>query len=100
MGLTYEDIRADAERGIAVWPQNLQAAEVFRGLRTQWRWTNGMMVGLDYNVLYAKLDRLEVPKADASRIEDEVRYMEGAVLELMNERREAQMRKRNQQGRH
>lgn len=71
----------------------MRTCTVFRDLRTQWRWTNGVMVGLDYNVLYTKLDRMAIAGEEAELVEMEIRVMESAVLELMNERREAQARK-------
>ncbi len=58
------------------------AANVFIELGSQWR-TSGMggIVGLDYNVLYRRLDRLNLSPERYDELEDEIRVMEYAALE-------------------
>ena len=92
-GLSPDDIKAEAEKGIPVWPGNEQAAGLFRDLRTQWRFTNGSRVGLDYNVLYAKFDRKGLSPDRCERLEADVRVMEYAALTVFAERRERERRK-------
>lgn len=68
-----------------VWPENWQAFEIFADLRTQW-WTGaGGPTGLNYLVLYAKLDRLGLTTDDRDALEDDIRAMEYAALDAIYE---------------
>lgn len=94
--MTAEDLKAESEAGIPVWPGCEMAARLFRDLRTQWRFTNGVRAGLDYNVLYHKLDRRGLDAQEYERIEADVRVMEYAALNLFAQRRERDKRMRRQ----
>lgn len=82
-GLTVEEASGPP---VDVWPDNLQAVNLFISLSTQWRTGSSGVVGLDYSVLYHKLDRLQLSDERYQEIEEEIRTMEGAVLDLMAER--------------
>lgn len=81
-GLTMEDFAGDV---VEVWPENERAYRVFADLRTQWRVAMGGASGLDYNVLFAKLDRMQLSPHEYDELEDDVRTMEYAALERMAE---------------
>jgi hypothetical protein len=81
-GFTLEDFETEP---VEVWPENWAAFKVFSDLRTQWR-SGGMggVTGLDYNVLFRKLDRLSLSADEYDQMEDDVRIMEASALSLIN----------------
>jgi hypothetical protein len=66
-----------------VWPDNLDAVNVFIGMATQWRPSFGGVIGLDYAALPAVLDLLAVPKKKRPAVFDDLRTMEDAALEVI-----------------
>lgn len=68
-----------------VWPENWRAFGLFASLQTQWR-TGGMggVTGLDYNVLFHKMDRMKLSAEEYEQLEDDVRTMELAALGVIN----------------
>lgn len=68
-----------------VWPDNWQAACLFVFMGTQWRVGFSGKTGIDYNVLFHKMDRLGLEPGRYEELEDEVRVMENAVLEKMQQ---------------
>lgn len=80
-GLTVEDY--EAENTAWVWPCNVPAVNVFVALGTQWRMGSGGPYGLDYSVLYHKLDRMQLSQEAREAIEDDIRTLEDAALEQM-----------------
>ena len=75
--MTLEEAQGEA---IEVWPDNLQAVNVFISLTTQWRVNANGPYGLDYNVLFRKLDRMGLTPIEYDGIEEDVRTMEDAAL--------------------
>lgn len=67
-----------------VWPDNLKAINVFLVMLTQWRWSGGNRVGLDYSALPEVWKRTNVPKKDRNDIFDALRIMEQAALDELN----------------
>jgi hypothetical protein len=76
-GLTVEEASGPP---VEIWPDNLRAVNVFIALSTQWRTSANRPYGLDYNVLYHKLDRMDLTPAEYECIEEDIRMMEGAAL--------------------
>lgn len=68
-----------------IWPENWQAFLLFHGLQTQWRTCDAGLIGLDYNVLYKKLDRLDLSREEADRLEGDVCVMEFEALATLQE---------------
>lgn len=68
-----------------VWPENWPAIKLFLSLQTQWR-TGGMggYIGLDYNVLFARLDRLKLSDQDHEWMFDDIRTIESEALSIIN----------------
>jgi hypothetical protein len=83
IGLRPEDFDGEA---VAVWPENAGAFRLLRDLQTQWRVGSGGPIGLDYNVLYHKMDRLALTPADYNDLEADMRVMEAAALAAMREK--------------
>jgi hypothetical protein len=82
-GMTAEDLECDP---VEIWPENQQAYFLFADLRTQWRMGMGGACGLDYMVLYAKLDRMGLTREETDELEQDVRAMEFEALSAMTER--------------
>jgi hypothetical protein len=82
-GLTAEDFECEA---VEIWPENQRAYFLFLDLQTQWRVGMGGATGLDYLVLFAKLDRMKAPADEAEELEQDIRVMEHEALRVMSER--------------
>lgn len=64
---------------VEVWPENWQAFRLLCDIQTQWRGAGG---GLDYNVLFRKMDRMGLTPEQYDNLENDIREMEFEVLEL------------------
>ena len=56
---------------------------LFNSLGTQWRTGAAGIIGLDYSVLYHKLDRMKLSESEYDDLEADVRTMESSALETM-----------------
>jgi hypothetical protein len=79
MGLSEADYAADAD--VEVWPENWDAILLFHSMRSQWRVGPGGPFGLDYNVLYRKMDRMNLTPERYDELEAEIQIMENAAVE-------------------
>lgn len=81
-GLTEADF---PEEVVEIWPENVQAYNLFAALRTQWR-SAGMagVLGLDYTPLFHKMDRMSLTDEEYLDLEDDIRAMECAALSAMH----------------
>lgn len=79
-GLTPEDVEPDP---VEIWPDVLPVYELFCGMSTQWRVGIAGATGLDYNVLFHKMDRLMLSAEDYELLEHDIQVMESAALETM-----------------
>jgi len=68
-----------------VWPENWPAFALFCDLQTQWRVGAMGPVGLDYNVLFHKLDRMDLAPDEYEQLESDVRTMELEALLVLGE---------------
>lgn len=66
--------------GTEVWPDNLQAVNVFISMATQWRIGPAGATGLDYNALPFVMRACDVKAADRADVLDDVRTLEDAAL--------------------
>jgi hypothetical protein len=66
-----------------IWPENVAPCNVFADISTQWRMGPNGPVGLDYNVLFRKLDRLNLTPVAYDQMEAAVRIMEDEVLSVI-----------------
>jgi hypothetical protein len=56
---------------------------LFASIGTQWRVGPVGPYGLDYNVLYRRMDRMGLTPEEYGELEEEIRAMEEAALEEM-----------------
>lgn len=89
-GLRESDFERET---IGVWPCNQRAVDLFLSIQTQWRMGPGGAVGLDYGVLYHKLDRMDLSPREYDRIEDQVRTIEFEALAVMQENHKARQKR-------
>lgn len=66
-----------------LWPENVQAVALFSRLSSQWRAGALGVVGLDYNVLFHEMDRMDLERDEYDRLFEDIRTMEAAALEEM-----------------
>ena len=81
IGLTREDFAGES---LEVLPDNEQAFLIFCSISTQWRTTGHGYTGLDYNVLFHKLDRLNLSDDEYQQLENDVGMLESAALKVLN----------------
>lgn len=63
-----------------VWSDNWLVFRLFSDLQTQWRVGASGPTGLDYMVLYRKLDRMGLSDDEYEEYERDIRVMEFAAL--------------------
>lgn len=80
LGLTVEEASGPP---VEIWPDSQVSVNLFIELCTQWRTGPGGPIGLDYNVLFHKLDRMRLKRAEYERLESNVRIMEDEALTIM-----------------
>lgn len=79
-GLNPEDVEPDP---VEIWSDVLSVYELFSSMRTQWRVGMAGATGLDYNVLFHKMDRMKLTAEDYNQLEHDIQIMESAALEMM-----------------
>jgi hypothetical protein len=82
-GLTLEEASGPS---VEVWPDNWPAIRLFDSLSTQWRTGAAGVIGLDYNVLYRKMDRLHLAESDYDALEENMRILEDEALATMRKK--------------
>lgn len=87
-GFTVEDY---AEDDFEVWPENMPAIRLFSGISTQWRTAitpKGIIIpiGLDYNVLFCRLDRLKLSDQEYEWMFNDIRAIESVAISEMNKK--------------
>ncbi len=73
-----------AEDPLEIWPENEVAFELFLSLRSQWLVGMAGATGLNYGVLFHKMDRMELTPERYDELESQVRVLEYAALNEMN----------------
>ncbi|WP_229505000.1 DUF1799 domain-containing protein [Massilia mucilaginosa] len=76
-GLTAQDFAGEA---VTPWPDNLMAFSLFQFMRTQWRIGMAGPTGLDYGVLFRKMDRMGLSPDEYDQLECDIQVMEVAAL--------------------
>lgn len=76
---------AAANEVVEIWPENWPAWELFRRLGTQWAVGMGGRTGLRYEALYPLLDRLTDGPEQWNALFEDVRVIESAALEAMQD---------------
>ncbi len=81
-GFTAEDF---AQPPVAIWPDNQAAVELFISISTQWRTGPSGMTGLDYNVLFYRLDRMQLNPEQHEQLFQAVRSIEIEALAAVHQ---------------
>ena len=85
-GLTVEEASGPP---VELWPDSVVPVNIFCELVTQWRVGPNGPVGLDYNVVFHKLDRMRLKRREYERIESAIRIMaDEAMTFLWNKRKQ------------
>ena len=80
-GLRPEDFDNEA---FEIWPENEESIALFSSLSTQWRMGFSGPIGLDYNVLFMRLDRMKLSDEKHEQLFHEVRVIESEALKIIN----------------
>ncbi|WP_288379839.1 DUF1799 domain-containing protein [uncultured Massilia sp.] len=85
LGVTEDDF---ANEAIEIWPENLQAYEVFNALATQWQFRPAGMAlapptGLNYLAVETVLRLQRIRRAEWPQLFDDIRVMEQQALLTM-----------------
>ena len=75
-GFSPEDYSEEVE----IWTDFEKAVDLFMFLGTQWRMGANGAIGLDYNVVYHKLDRMKLSDDDYAQMEADIQVLETAAL--------------------
>ena len=75
-----------ATAAVDIWPDNRQAVELFSRMGTQWRVGMSGPTGLDYNVLYRRMDRMGLTPEQYDALEQDLQVMEGTALNCMHDK--------------
>lgn len=79
--MTLDDV---ATEPVDVWPENVQAFHLFGFLSTQWRTSMSGPSGLDYGVLFHKMDRMSLSTEEYADMELQIQIMEEAALRAIH----------------
>jgi hypothetical protein len=80
LGFTLEDLATDV---VEIWPENVQAYELFCAMDTQWRIGMAGPTGLDYAALPMALRMIGAARVDWQQLMADIRVMESAALQAM-----------------
>ena len=84
LGIDPASLPARRNNDLAVLPQNRDTIRAFGVVQTQWRWTQGVRVGLDYTACQVAL---AARNFDFDKVLPGLQVMEAAVLEADTEER-------------
>lgn len=80
-GLTLADFEHDV---VEIWPDHYAAFSLFNFLATQWRVSANGPSGLDYAIMYRKMDRMNLSPSEYDQMEEDITVMERAALAEIN----------------
>jgi hypothetical protein len=82
----YLFVPKETTKDFEVWPENWRTWSLFRDMRTQWRRVgmSGAAYGLDYGVLFARMDRMRLSDHEYEETFSLIKHMECAALDEMN----------------
>lgn len=60
---------------------------LFIAINTQWRTGPRGPIGLDYSVLFRKLDRMALTPGEYDELEEDIRTMEAAALDHLHKKK-------------
>lgn len=69
---------------LLIWPENQKAVSLFSSISTQWRTGAFGPTGLDYNVLFTRMERMHLTDAAHDHLFGDVRVIEFEALRILN----------------
>jgi hypothetical protein len=78
---------------VEYWDETAAAYQLFSFMGSQWRAGTGGLIGLDYNVLFRKMDRLALSPDEYDGLELDIRIMESAAIDTMRSAADAARKK-------
>jgi hypothetical protein len=75
-----------ADEVIEIWPENERAIALFSSVSTQWRVGMGGPTGIDYNVIFSRLDRMHLTDPEYEQMFDDIRVIESEALAILNKK--------------
>lgn len=84
-GLRPEDFGNEA---FEIWPENEESILLFSSLSTQWRVGFNGPTGFDYNVLFTRMERMQLSDQKYEQLFQDIRVIESEALQLLNQRDE------------
>lgn len=69
-----------------LWPENEQSIALFSSLSTQWRIGMSGPIGLDYNVLFKRMERMKLSDEAHELMFQDIRIIESEALSILNQR--------------
>ena len=85
LGLSLADFGDDT---VEVWEENEPAISLFGSISTQWRAGPGGPIGLDYGVMFYRMDRMGLTAGEHEQLFQDMRIVESEALSEMNTRDE------------
>lgn len=80
-GLTLDDFAGDE---VECLPDCEEAFGLFSYMSNQWCYSMNGITGLNYYVLFHKMDRMKLAADDYDYLEGDIRVMESAALKIIN----------------
>jgi hypothetical protein len=80
-GLRPEDF---GDTSFALWPENEESILLFSSVSTQWRTGMCGPTGLDYNVLFTRMERMKLDDQRHERLFQDIRVIEAEALTILN----------------
>lgn len=89
LGLTWDDIAADYEKAsvFLVFPENWNTVVAFDGIKTQWRVSDGVVIGLDYSTIPFELEMLDIPRKEWPEVNQGLKVMEDVFIQHFREKK-------------
>lgn len=84
-GLRPEDFEHES---FEIWPENEKSISLFSSVSTQWRMGFSGPTGLDYNVLFARMNRMKLSDQEYEDLFQDIRVIESEALTTINTREE------------
>lgn len=71
---------------VELWPGNDRAFWLFDSISTQWRVSATAYIGLDYGVMYQKMNRMKLSETEFDQLESDMRFIESEALRILNKK--------------
>ncbi len=84
-GFVPEDYAIDP---VELWPENDRVFRLFDSISTQWRVsaTATVYIGLDYGVMYQKMNRMKLSETEFDQLEADMLVIELEALRILNKK--------------